>query len=57
MLNFIVSNLATILVGAVVVAILALVVVKLIRDKKSHVSSCSCGCSGCPSAKQYGHEK
>ena len=57
MLNIIASNLATILVGAVVVAILTLVVVKLIRDKKRHVSSCSCGCSGCPGAKQCGHEK
>ncbi|MGM9521791.1 MAG: FeoB-associated Cys-rich membrane protein [Oscillospiraceae bacterium] len=50
MLEFLSDNLATIIVAAVVFAAVALVLVKLIRDKKNHKSSCSCGCSGCPSS-------
>ena len=46
MLSFIAENLATILVGAVVLVIVTAVFVKLIRDKRQHKSSCS-GCSGC----------
>jgi ABC-type proline/glycine betaine transport system permease subunit len=57
MLSFIAANLATILIGAVVFAILALIVVKLFRDRKKHASSCSGGCSGCPSAKQCHYGK
>jgi predicted permease len=56
MLNYIAANLATILVGAVVLAIVAAVVVKLIRDKKRNKSSCGCGCSGCPNAQSCGHQ-
>ncbi|MGI5984931.1 MAG: FeoB-associated Cys-rich membrane protein [Clostridiales bacterium] len=48
MLAFISENLGTIIVGAVVLAVLILVVMKLIRDKRS--ITCSCGdCSGCGS--------
>jgi len=49
MLEFIKGNVATILVGAVVFALFAAVMVKLIRDKLNHKSSCA-GCAGCPSA-------
>lgn len=51
MLSFINENLATIIVGAVVAAIFAAVVIKLVRDRKLKKNSCGCGCSGCPSAK------
>ena len=54
MLSFISSNLSTIIVGLVVFAIVAAVVVKLVRDKINHKSSCGCGCSGCPSAGSCG---
>jgi hypothetical protein len=57
MLSFLAANLATILIGFVVLAVLTLIVVKLIRDKKRHVSSCSCGCTGCPGAKQCHPDK
>jgi len=48
MLEFITANWATIVVGIVVLVIVAAVVVKLIRDKKMHRSSCGCGCANCP---------
>ncbi len=49
---WIAQNLATILVLAVVIAVCAAIIIKLIRDKKQGKSNCSCGCgcSGCPSA-------
>ena len=48
MLEFFSANLPTLLVGAVVFGVIALVVVKLVKDKLNHKSSCGCGCSGCP---------
>jgi Na+/citrate or Na+/malate symporter len=56
MFDFIAQNLATIIIGAVVFAILAAVVVKMIRDKKSHKSSCGCGCKDCPSSSICRHD-
>lgn len=50
MLSFITENLSTLIVGAIVFAVVAAVVVKLIRDKINHKSSCGCACSDCPSA-------
>ncbi|NCB50340.1 MAG: FeoB-associated Cys-rich membrane protein [Clostridia bacterium] len=57
MLSFIASNLATIVVGAVVFGIVAAVVIKMVRDKKKNKFSCGCGCSGCPNAQNCGHDK
>ncbi|HHU89478.1 MAG TPA: FeoB-associated Cys-rich membrane protein [Clostridiaceae bacterium] len=48
MLNFIENNLSSIIVGAIVFIIVGAVLIKLIRDKKNHKSSCAAGCSGCP---------
>jgi len=48
MLSFISENLASLIVGAIVLLIVGAVVVKLIRDKKNHRSSCGACCSGCP---------
>ena len=50
MLEFIINNLSSIIVGAVVFLIVGSVVIKLIRDKKNHKSSCGAGCAGCPLA-------
>ena len=50
MIAWLTENLATIVVAAVVFAVLALVVVKMIRDKKRGKSACSCGCGSCPHA-------
>lgn len=50
MLSFMQANLPTLVVGAVVLAILALAVRKVVLDRKNHRSSCGCGCAGCPSS-------
>ncbi len=50
MLQWLQANLATILVALIVFAVLALVLVKMIRDRKRGKTSCSCGCSACPHA-------
>ena len=48
MLAFIVDNLATILVCLVLAAIVAAIIVKLVRDKKK--SNCGCNCAHCAMA-------
>ncbi len=48
MLQFIVDNYSTILLGALLLAVVAIVIVHLIRKKQSGKSvGCDC-CSGCP---------
>lgn len=49
MLQFLSGNWGTILVLAVVAAIVAVVVRGMVRRKKAGKSGCGCGCSGCPS--------
>ena len=45
MFEFIQQNLGTIIVGAILLAIIAAAVVKIIRDKRA--GKCNCGCEGC----------
>ncbi|MDR0841708.1 MAG: FeoB-associated Cys-rich membrane protein [Christensenellaceae bacterium] len=48
MLSFLQANLPSLLVGAVVLALLALAIWSIIRTKKKTGSACGCGCSKCP---------
>lgn len=48
MLAFIRENLGTIIVGAAVLLLIILAVIKLMRDK-----ACSCSCSGCSGCAGY----
>ena len=48
MLEWIASNIATILICAALVAIVAAVIAGMVRNRKQGVSSCGCGCSDCP---------
>ena len=50
MLQFLQNNLGTIVVAAVLIALVISVIVKYVKDKKAGKSSCSCGCEGCPNA-------
>ena len=52
MLAFLKENLSTIIIGLIILAAVAGIVVKMIRDKKKGKTSCSCGCGceNCPSA-------
>lgn len=48
MLAWLGAHLATIVICAVLAALVALVIVYMIRNKKKGKSSCGCGCGGCP---------
>lgn len=47
-MGFIAQNIGTIIVGLILLAIVALIVRKLVRDKRSGKGGCGCGC-GCES--------
>ena len=47
MLDFITNYGGSIAVGAVVLAIIALIVMKLVKDKRAGKSSCGCDCGSC----------
>ena len=50
MLTFLQNNLATIVIGLILLAVVCLVIYVMGRDKKAGKSACGCSCSGCPSA-------
>ena len=56
MVDYLIANAGTIIVLLILVAVLAAIVVKMIRDKKKCKGLCSCGCAGCPS-KDACHKK
>lgn len=41
------ANIWTIIICAVLIAMVALLIYSMIRDKKNGKSSCGCGCSSC----------
>lgn len=47
MLDFFSNNWGTLLVGIIVLAVVSLVIVKLIRDKKKGKKACGCDCTHC----------
>ena len=56
MLQFLMTYGDSLLIGLAVLAIVALIVRKLYRDRKRGRSSCGCGCDHCPSAGAcHGH--
>ena len=50
MIQWLLDNSGTIIVGAAVLAVIALAVRALLRDRKQGRKNCGCGCSGCPMA-------
>lgn len=52
--DFLSQNLGTILVLILLTAIVAAVVIKMIKDKRSGKSGCSCGCEVCAMAQSCG---
>ena len=47
MFSWLAANISTIVIGLVLAAIVAAIILKLVRDKKAGRSSCGCGCSAC----------
>ncbi len=50
MLAFLQNNIGTVLVGIILAAVIAVIVIKMLKDRKKGKSSCGCGCENCPSA-------
>lgn len=48
MLIFLLENLATVLIAAVLLAVLAGIVLFMRKNKKQGKSACGCGCANCP---------
>ena len=48
MFTWITANLSTIIICTILFAVIALIIVSIIRNKKKGKSSCGGGCSGCP---------
>lgn len=48
MFDWIAANAGTLLVSAVLLALVILAVVKMVQDRKQGKSTCSMGCGGCP---------
>ena len=46
-MKWLIANLASIMILLVIVGVVALIIVKIINDKRKGRSSCSCGCGGC----------
>ena len=47
MLEFLAANLSTILISIVLLAIVVLISIHLVREKKRGQYSCGCGCADC----------
>ncbi|MDD2268921.1 MAG: FeoB-associated Cys-rich membrane protein [Eubacteriales bacterium] len=50
MIQFITENLSTIIITASLAGVVALIIIKMIRDKKRGKAGCGSCCSGCPSS-------
>ena len=48
MLAWISENIATIIICAVLIAIVGSIIIGMIRNRKRGKSSCGCGCTSCP---------
>ena len=47
MLTWLMENMATIIISAVLVLVAAAILVSMIRGKRKGKASCGCGCAGC----------
>ena len=47
MLTWLMENMATIIISAVLVLVVAAILVSMVRSKRKGKSSCGCGCAGC----------
>lgn len=47
MLTWIMENMATIIISAILLLAVAVSIVSMVRSKRKGKSSCGCGCAGC----------
>lgn len=48
MWTWLLENLATILISAILLAVIAAIIVHLVHNRRAGKTSCGCGCSSCP---------
>lgn len=48
MLTWLSQNIATIILCAVLIAVVAGIIIHMIKNKKKGKSACGCGCADCP---------
>ncbi|MBQ1685605.1 MAG: FeoB-associated Cys-rich membrane protein [Clostridia bacterium] len=47
-MKWLIENWTTLLVIAAIATLVALIIVKMVRDRRAGKSSCGCGCASCP---------
>ncbi len=47
MLTWLMENMATIIISAVLVLMVSISIASMVRSKRKGKSSCGCGCAGC----------
>ena len=50
MFEWIANNYGTIIIAVILAAVIALVIVFMVKDKKKGKTSCGCGCANCAMA-------
>ena len=48
MIDWLIQNIQTIVICAILVSVVALIIAGMVKDKKQGRSSCGCSCSSCP---------
>ena len=57
MLAWLTENISTIIICAVLVAVVAAIIVSMVKNRKKGKFSCGCGCSDCPISTSCNHKK
>ena len=47
MVTWFLSNLSTIIICGVLAAVIAVIILSMVKNKRKGKSSCGCGCQGC----------
>ena len=48
MITWLTDNIATIIICAVLIAVVAAIIIHMVKNKNKGKSSCGCGCADCP---------
>ena len=51
-IDFFKNNAGTLAVALVLTAVVALIAIRMVKNKKSGKSTCGCGCSTCPMSEK-----
>ncbi len=57
MLTWIMENMATIIISAILIVMVTAVIASMIRSRRRGKSSCGCGCAGCAMNGACHHER